>query len=224
MVAVSAKPFASRFEIVKELTHGGKGTIQTGDLFFRRTDTRGPFGIHFSALVARLTQAEFEHASVAVIEDGEVYLVEVNDRGTVKERLIDWLDYCVGETFEIHRLIQTPEGFVGQMEKEVKRFFSEDAEYDFTYSDPGRFYCTESAVELYLRCGVSLMHPLTPREVFAKSPGWAFAIFKFCNWLTMKTSQKGFDLDLGYYFVGNASWGLKASPLLRRIYRWEPKV
>lgn len=65
MVAVNAKPFPERFDIDRELK-AKSISVKTGDIFFRETDTRAVSGlIPFSALVSRITDSLYSHASLA---------------------------------------------------------------------------------------------------------------------------------------------------------------
>ena len=213
MVAVNVTPFSDRFRITDEIKAIG---IRNGDIFFRQTDTKGAFGIPFGYLVAKMTHSNFSHASVARVEGDEVYLLEVNDRGVVKERLIDWLDYCVGEGVQICRLINQPSDFDALVTAEIDRFFAEDFTYDFTYSlVPKQYYCTRSVCEIYQKAGVILMEPKTVKE---SVDSWQYMIFYPINKLIMVVSGKGFDTAQKFYFVGNKTQGMLASPLIHTLY------
>ena len=215
MVSVNAVPFAARFDIEKQIKSLG---VRNGDIFFRETDTKGPFGIPFSALVSKLSNSNFSHGAVARVEGDEVYLLEVNDRGVVKERLLDWLDYCVKEAVVIYRLTDAPEGFDAMVASEIDKAFAADFEYNFnyTYKDPNHYYCTQAVADIYLRCGITLMEPMYMKDVMTKVQ---YAIFQPINWITLKTSGKGFSSKDKYYFVGNKSVGMMASPLISPVFQ-----
>lgn len=215
MVAVNTYPFSERFQLDQEIKAVG---IQTGDIFFRRTDSRGPGGLPFSAIVAHVTNSEYDHASIAIVENNEIYLVEVNDRGTLKYRLLDWLDYCVEKKVEVHTYTRRTTEFTTNIELEINKFLALDPEYDFTYGDPAKFYCTESVATIYEKCGIRLMEPKLPSEVFPSK--WSYYLFVALNWLSKKLAKAGFDLDKRFYFVGNKKAGLAASPMLKQIYKF----
>jgi hypothetical protein len=214
MVAVNAIPFANRFRIEKEIKSLG---IRNGDIFIRETDTRGPFNIPFSKLVSTLTNSNFSHASLARVEGDEVYLLEVNDRGIVKERLIDWLDYCVGEAVFVYRPTNPPADFDARVSAEIDRFFQEDFMYNFMYTNAnGLYYCTQAICTVYNACGITLMEPVPMQSVLT---GWRYFLFKIINSIVVMTSGKGFNTNDKFYFVGNQSAGILASPHIAPIYK-----
>lgn len=89
---------------------------------------------------------------------------------------------------------------------------------DFTYGDPGKFYCTESVVSMYRNAGVVLMTPKTPKEVFKSKA--SYTAFIAINWLVRKLTGMGFDPNGKFYFVGNEQQGLMASQEIYRIYKY----
>jgi hypothetical protein len=214
-----AKAFVlpERFQIVKELTP----QLQTGDILVRRSDTKGPFGIPFSTLVAMFTGSPWSHASILYLDYGRPRLVEITDTGTYDMRLIDWLDFCVDGKFAVYRL----RGGLSEEKKaalqiEIDKFLAADPDYDPQYAGPesGRFYCTSSVAYLYQQIGFHLITPYSAYDAVYRH-GWGWYAFQAGNWLVKKLTGKGFNLDAKFYFVGTEDRaGLLRSPLLERIY------
>jgi hypothetical protein len=200
-----------RFEIVEQL----KPIVQTGDILYRASNAKGPFGIPFSRLVMWLSNSKYSHASVILVEDGEINVVEINDEGTIKLRLIDWLDLCYTPEFSIYRLKKPVD-----ITKEIQDFLAKDPEYDFYFNDENKFYCTESVVAMYVKAGVRLILPQKIKEVV---PKWAYVLLSIGNFFVKNLSSAGLPLDKSLYYVGNENQGLMSSELTNLILHYELK-
>jgi hypothetical protein len=211
----------NRHKILQDLKNIG---LQTGDIIVRQSDSRGPFNIPFSKLVSKLTDSEYSHPSLILVENGEYVCLEVNDRGTVKYRLIDWLDFCVDGKVEVYRYEPLTEQQGLDLEKKIIEYFEKDLDYDFTYSNPDELYCVESVIKVYEECGIHLMDPIPLDQVIT---GWKLYVFKVCNWLVLNLTGKGFDVKVPVYFVGNTKRGLLSCSNLKRVAwytGWEYKA
>lgn len=209
--------YKNRKEIAQKVKEIG---IQNGDIFFRSSNAKGPFGLPFSRLVAFFTRSDYTHASVAVVEEDGIYLLEVNDRGTLKYRLIDWLDTCYSGKFSIHRLLDAPEGIEEKLENEIRKILKNDPDYDFTFQDPDKFYCTESVAHIYQQVGIQLVEPEYIKDIV---PKWFYYILVVGNWFFAKFSQASFPLDRKLYYVGDSDHGLMSSDYLYCVYLHEEK-
>ena len=215
MTVVNTAPFPERHEIVKELTP----ILKTGDIIFRETDTRGPLNLPFSALVSRVSNSKFDHASIVIVEADDIYVIEVNERGVVKARLIDWLDYVYKNHLAVYRLKSDSEFLEPAFRAEINKLVAHDDVYNFTYdvNSTNTVYCTQSVCRIYEAISRPLMQPVAMKDVFKAKLN--YSIFVIGNWVIKKYSGYGFDLTNGkYFFVGNETLGMLASPLIEQIY------
>ena len=198
-----------RHDIVEML----KGKVKTGDIFFRLS--RNKFmGIPFDKFVAQITKSKFSHAAMAIVEEEEIYLVEVNDRGSIKYRLIDYLDYGAVDYFEIWRLPLTKDQ-IEVVKTKAKEFLEEDPDYDFNFSDSEKFYCTEATHEIFYRAGIELAPPKLLKSLM---PKMIYYPFVFINGIIRKFTGKGFDPNVPCYFVGNTEHGLMSTKDLEKVF------
>jgi len=182
--------------------------IQTGDIFYRASDAKGPFGIPFSQLVAKVTKSEYSHAAMAIVENGDPYILEINDQGTLKYRLIDWLDTCYTDKFSVYRLKEIDDDLRQQIEAEILKILADDPDYDLTFSDPDKFYCTESVATVYHRVGISLIEPEIIKDVTSKPVYW---ILRAGSWICSLFSNTALDFEQKMYYVGNDEKGMMSS-------------
>lgn len=215
-------PFSDRF-IAHKLY---KDIAQTGDILFRKSDARGPLGLPFMRIVARLTKSEFTHAAVVYINGlGEIKVFEVTDVGTLDLRFIDWLEFCLDKTFEVYRLKdQISHGKKLEIEQNIMAYLDHDMSYDYSFVDKDKFYCTESVASVYELSGFTLCQPRSIQEVCGPLVSKLVRIGnKFYSWLCGGLAS--LPDDGKFYFVGNPdNGGLMASPLLTRVFRYAPSV
>jgi hypothetical protein len=196
------------YDVIKNLP------VKTGDIFVRLSNATY-LGIPFSKLIARFSNSRWSHASIAMVEDYGIYLVEISDAGTLEYRFIDWVDYCTSGEFAIYRLKTITPDLQLKLHQEINEFLLEDPEYDFTFDSSDKYYCTKSVVSIYKKFGIILQEPQLIKDIV---PGWFYKIFSVVNWPIRHLLRKGFDPDVPVYFVGNAERGLLASPLLEQVY------
>lgn len=196
-------PFHSmRHQITKELK---QLPIKTGDIFYRESNVWF-MCIPFSGLISRLSKSNFSHASIALVENNEIYLVEVNDAGCVFMRLIDWISTCAGNQIVAYRLKEEKTEI---LEKNIRKFLEEDPDYDFTFNSTKEFYCTESVAYIYKESGVELIKPSLIKD---KVPKWFYNLIFFpLNWIILKITGKGMSIENPLFFVGNEKHGLMSS-------------
>ncbi len=189
------------------------GTLRDGDILFRASNAKGPFGIPFCKWVQAITKSDYSHAAIVIMFNDYPCVLEVSDVGTRLYRLIDWLDFCVGGRLAVYRLRQPEEE---RLREEMIQFMKWDPEYDFSFSDSKTFYCTESVAYIYDACGIKLMEPVYPKGLFK---GWRWFAFLAVNWCSKVFANKGFSLDVPGYFVGNSDWGMMSSPDIVQVAR-----
>jgi hypothetical protein len=209
---------AHRFEIEKDIIQNGR--IKTGDILFRQGNERY-LGLPFSSIVARITDSKYSHASIALVENDEVYLVEVALNGTEKYRLIDWLDYSAIDTFEVWRCTYQPSLYTDEkLRRSILDFLQKDPEYDLTFSNSDqRFYCTESIVYIFQNAGM----PKLCTGVTAKSllPWWKYnLLFRPLNYIFGMMLGASIPPLTPLVCVGNHKIGLMSSPFLEQVYRY----
>ena len=172
-----------RFEIVEQLKYL---PIKTGDIFYRASNAKGPLGLPFSRIVARLTKSKYSHAAMALMEDGVPYVLEINDRGTLKYRLIDWIDTCYTNELSIYRLKNLTEEIKDDIETEMRKVLKDDTDYDFTFSDDKKYYCTEVVAVIYNKIGIELIKPELIKDVVSK---WSYFLLKVGNLIISNISN-----------------------------------
>lgn len=207
--------YQSRYDIVIKLTP----IIKTGDIFVR-CGNENIMGIPFSRLTAKLTDSEWSHATIAIKENNEIWMVEVNDRGTQKCRLIDWIDYCTSGAFEVFRLKNMTLLEESNIWEAAYNFLKEDPDYDFTFNNDSKFYCTESVVEIYRRAGIVLVEPKFLKELVSS---FNYSILVPINWFIGRFCEKSIPLDLPLYVVGNKDKGILSCPRLEFTIRLDIK-
>lgn len=232
----------NRHNIVKQLCDI---ELQTGDILYRASDAKGPLGFPFSRFIAYMTNSLYSHAAIVLIENNQIYVMEINDAGTVKLRMIDWLDGCFTPEFSVYRLIETRSlmqsntinklrveiwnqiekdhknlspSMNGKVQHEIDDILEEDADYDFTFSDAKKYYCTEAVAVIYERAGIKLCEPAYIKDCIS---WWNYAIFAMGNWASGKLFGIKMPLDRTYYFVGNENIGLMSSKLTKLVLHYQ---
>lgn len=209
----------SQVELVKLATDIGP-RLQTGDILYRASDSRGPLGLPFSRLVAVATKSRYSHAALVCVQAGQPHVVEVNETGTAVVPFEEWLLTCYGRTLAVYRLKAehlTPEVQLA-MQARIDEIVAADPEYDFAFSTPDRLYCTESVVDVYQRAGFSLQAPAWLQDILP--PHWWYAA-TVCNWvLSLCRSACRLPLTVPLYFPGDARRGMQASRFTESVFEW----
>lgn len=203
-----------RYEIEELLKKTG---LQTGDILYRASNAIGPLGIPFSKLVARLTHSEYSHAAIVQVVNNEYFVLEINDQGTLFYRMIDWLDTCYTASFAVYRLKEIDAGLRGKINKQIEKILMDDPDYDFSFSDPNKFYCTESVAYIYQQVGIQLVEPQKIKDVVNPAIYWILRIGSFFIGLF---SEASLPFTEKLYFVGNEKHGLMSSDKTQRIFHY----
>lgn len=207
-----------RYEIVELLKKKG---LQTGDILYRASNGIGPFGIPFNRLVARITNSEYSHAAIVQVVNNEYYVLEINDQGTLFCRIIDWLDTCYTSSFAVYRLKEINSDLQSKINEQIEKVLMEDPDYDFIFSDPKKFYCTESVAFIYQQVGIQLIEPQKIKDVVNPVIYWILRIGSLFTGLFYEVSLS-FTEKL--YFVGNEKHGLMSSEKTQCIFHYEKSI
>lgn len=189
--------------------------LQTGDILYRASNAKGPLGLPFSRLVARATKSDYSHAAIVLMQNEEIYVLEVNDQGTLKLRFIDWLDTCYTKHFSVYRLKEINQLIIDLLEKEIRQVLKNDPDYDFNFSDPDKYYCTESVALIYERIGHPLIKPQLIKDVVSPL---IYYILKTGSWLFSLFSETSLSFNQPLYFVGNEQHGMMSSEKTFCVY------
>ena len=187
-----------RFALTKEI----QDIALTGDILVRMGRS-SVLGFQFDKAVAKLTNSKYSHASVVVMRDNYPYVVEVNDRGTLELRVIDWLDTAGAKNVALYRVPDISFGQRMCIKQSCNLFLDKDPDYDFTFSDDELFYCTESVVSIFNFCNMGHLFKANKPEEFLKKR-W----HRWINRLIMKTTGKGIPFGNDVYVVGNSLRGM----------------
>lgn len=203
---------AKRFEIVEALK---SIPLQTGDILYRQGDARGPLNLPFSKLVTHLTKSKYSHASMVIMEGTEPFVLEIGENGTLELRLIDWLDQSVTSDLMVSRIKGlTPEA-IKEIEKEMRIILEADADYDYTFLEEDKFYCTESVNYIAEKVGYPIFEPELIEDVV--SP-FSLKLFKTGNFFFKLCSGYCIPFDKKFYYIGNEKRGMMSSKALSIIY------
>ena len=201
-----------RFEILRQLNDV---KLRSGDILYRASDAKGPLGLPFTKLVSKLTKSPFSHAAIVLVENGQYNVLEVNDQGTLKHRMLDWLDTCYKESLAIYRLKDLTHKAEFKLKTEIVKFLEKDPDYDLNFSDPDKFYCTESIIEIY-------KNALDIKLIEGQTIWQTVNVFQYVLlWIgSYVSSFFGASLPFGQkmYFPGNEKQGMIASPYTYKVF------
>lgn len=202
-----------RFDILADLK---RIPVQTGDIFYRRGDARGPLGLPFSTMVCHLTCSKFSHAAMLFMQNGEPFMLDINETGTQQLRFIDWVDSCITTDMRVVRLKGITPEKIQIIDQKIKEILDADPDYDYTFDSPDKFYCTESVNYLAESVGLPICEPELVKHII---PWWVYPIFWLGSKIYKVISGAGIPLDRKYYYIGNERRGMMASTATEVIYQ-----
>jgi hypothetical protein len=204
--------YNKRFAIVETV----KRDMKSGDILYRYSDAKGPLNLPFTRIVANITKSEYSHAAILLVENGNPYVLEINDQGTLRYRLLDWIDTCYGDNFSIYRLKDLDDEQELKLSLEIQAILEKDPDYDFTFEDPDKFYCTESVIVIYERAlGIKLDDGYFIKDLV---PYWMYILLRAGSYLF---SFFGTSLPFNerLFFVGNNERGMMSSELTKLVVK-----
>lgn len=200
-----------RFEIVNTI----KRDMRSGDILYRYSDAKGPLGLPFTKIVSNITKSEYSHAAIMFVDNGEPYVLEINDQGTLRYRLLDWIDTCYGDNFSVYRLKDLDDQKESVLLNEIHKMLEEDADYDFTFSNDNKYYCTESIAKIYKEAlGVEFPSYFI-KEIMPTLNYYVLRVGVF--FFSFLGTSLPFDRKM--YFVGNEQQGMMSSKLTRLVIK-----
>lgn len=200
-----------RFEIVNTI----KRDMRSGDILYRYSDAKGPLGLPFTRIVSNITKSEYSHAAIMFVDNGQPYVLEINDQGTLRYRLLDWIDTCYGDNFSVYRLKDLDDQKESALLNEIHKMLEEDADYDFTFSNDNKYYCTESIAKIYKEAlGVEFPSYFI-KEIMPTLNYYVLRVGVF--FFSFLGTSLPFDRKM--YFVGNEQQGMMSSKLTRLVIK-----
>lgn len=209
--------YAIRKELVKYLK---KIPIETGDIVYSASNTRGPLGIPFAGLIQKFTHSNYSHATIMYVENEEIYAIDVSDWGTRKLRALDWFDNWYEKDFVVYRLKNKTNETEYKLKRNIEAFLEEDPSYDFNFTDPNSYYCTESVASIYNNIGFDLGGSYLVKDIV---PWWFYPLIVSGNFITKITSSASLPLNTKISIVGNEQKGMMASNLTKLIFKFDGK-
>ena len=203
--------YEKRKEIMAELK---SMPLQTGDIFYNGSNVRGPLGIPFGKLIQLFTKSKYSHATMTLIENNEYYAIDVSDYGARKLRMIDWFDNWYVQDFCVFRFINLKTEDQYKFEKSIYKFLEEDPDYDFNFTNPNAYYCTESVKRICGEVGYDLGGAYLVKEIV---PKWFYPILLTGSLITKIVSNASLPTNIPISIVGNETKGMMASPLTKKI-------
>lgn len=224
-ISMGGPLFQKRHELATKLAE----ILKPGDILYRASNAKGPLGLPFSQMVGWLSGSPFTHAamysgsvltpSVAGLSElrpGQVY--EVNENGTNLMRLVDWIESCYTEQFCVYRLrYWTPEkslAFMHQIDLALER----DVDYDFTFEDPDKTYCTESVYEIYRNCGVELQDK--PDTLYSVVGWFTYCLMWLMDKLARRFSKCALPMHGQIFFPGDNLRGMMSSDRTIKVFEY----
>lgn len=204
----------ARFKITNDLK---KLSIRTGDILFR-LGCESYYCLPFSKLVARVTNSKYSHASIVLIEESNIYCLEVNENGTQKYLLQDWVDFSQENGIALYRATYLSQNDIQALKLEIQRFFDLDPDYDFTFTSQTDelTYCTASVAKIYKYAGIDIFKPELMKDVLHP---FVYSLVLLGNTL-FKMVNASLPTDTPLYFVGNEEKGMLASKRIQKIYEY----
>ena len=146
----------------------------------------------------------------------EVPALEINDQGTLRYRLLDWIDTCYGDNFSVYRLKDLDDEKEAKLHDVIQKILEEDPDYDFTFSDPDKFYCTESVIVIYEKAlSVKLDIGYYIKELV---PWWSYILLRAGSYL-FSFFGTSLPFNQRMFFVGNEQRGMMASELTKLVVK-----
>lgn len=206
------------YEKRKEITSVLKSLpVKTGDIVYNAANVPGPFNIPFSKLIQYFTKSPYSHGTCLLVEEGEVYAVDVSDWGTRKLRLVDWFDDWKMTEFCVYRLKNRSDSDEECFKKSIYEFLDADPSYDFNFNDSSKFYCTESVKWIYRKCGYDLGGAYLLKDIV---PSWFYYMILTGNLFTKMFSGASLPTDVPISIVGNELKGMRASCLTELVMKY----
>lgn len=203
--------YNKRFAIVDTI----KRDMRSGDILYRYSDAKGPLGLPFTRIVSNITKSEYSHAAIMFVDNGQPYVLEINDQGTLRYRLLDWIDTCYGDNFSVYRLKDLDDQKESALLNEIHKMLEEDADYDFTFSNDNKYYCTESIAKIYKEAlGVEFPSYFI-KEIMPTLNYYVLRVGVF--FFSFLGTSLPFDRKM--YFVGNEQQGMMSSKLTRLVIK-----
>jgi len=187
--------------------------LKTGDILYRKGDSRGPFNIPVSKLIAVLTDSYYSHASIVLKEGNVTYVVEVSENGTDKITLEKWECWCVENFYSVYRLNQKIDE--NKVRRQIDLFLKLDPDYDSNFDDPNKSYCTESVAEILFNAGYYNL--FTPKKIKDIITFRIYCIMYPLNFVVKTLTGKGLPMNKPLYFVGNEKKGMLSSNRLHKV-------
>ena len=195
--------------------------LKTGDIVFNASDIKGPFSLPFARWVQRFTNSPYSHATTMLVENDEYYAIDVTDHGTRKIRLLDWFDDWDSYKFCIYRL--KTYGSIDELnfKDAISRFLEEDPDYDYNFSDPNKYYCTEGVKRIYNECGYDLGGAYLLKDIL---PKWFYYLVLTGNYFFKWFSNSSLPKDKPITIVGNPQKGMMASSYIERVFEYDAET
>lgn len=201
-----------RFELIKQFKLIG---LKNGDILYRASNALGPLGMPFSRLVAKLTNSRYSHAALVFFENDEIQVLEINDQGTLRYRMLDWLDTCFTSHMAIYRLKDLTDEQENKLYEQIKKFLEDDPEYDFTFSDPKKFYCTESVIEIYKKAlGIQLV---PGSYIYESVPKWKYVLMRIGSFISAFFGAS-LPFNERLFYPGTDKKGMIASEFTYKVF------
>lgn len=207
----------NRLEIYKKVIASG---IKTMDIVYRGSDARGPYNLPFMRVVSYLTKSPFTHAGIVFWMEDELFVLEMSDVGTMVYRFVDWLGFCIGGKGLVYTMPEMSIAHRAYGLTLIKGFMKTDPDYDFTFSSPSNYYCTELVCYFYRQVGLPVCEPKLIKEIISPLQ---FAVLRRLNFAYSRLTEGKVSLpmDEPMYFVGNEfNGGMMASPKMQKLAEW----
>lgn len=157
----------SRTQHVQEWNDWADGHLQNGDIVFMRGDCYMLLGtVNFSELSTDLTDSRFSHIGLIAVEDGQAYVYDIRNTGTLRTRFGDLLAHRQLHQIAIKRHRDASPEALERAADYCRSVFQNHEKYDDQLKlDNKRLYCTELVENAYQKAGIRLSQPVAIKDL-----------------------------------------------------------
>ncbi|XZE52857.1 YiiX/YebB-like N1pC/P60 family cysteine hydrolase [Planctomycetaceae bacterium SH139] len=186
--------------------------LQTGDLVFTRGNHYILLGtLNFTDLATTVSQGEFSHVGMVVVEDNEPVVYDVSERGVSALPFGKYVTQYGFQRVTIRRPDPAIYHALPAAVAHIRQHAAKGTPFDHKFA-PGddKLYCTELIANAFQAGGVELCQ----QSRIGDLPG-----ISELNPITVKlvSTFTKLDHDSQMYCLGNATYGLIGSPLLSEV-------
>jgi hypothetical protein len=145
----------------------GDTHLQNGDIVFMRGDCYMVLGtVNFSDVSTDLTASRFSHIGLVAIEDGQAYVYDIRNEGTLRTRFGELVAHRHLHQLAVKRHQDASPEELAQVAQSCRDVFQRREKYDSDLLlNNDRLYCTELVEQAYQTVGYTLSEPIAIQDL-----------------------------------------------------------